>query len=230
MKNNNNIINSEKNWVTDLLKQLPEEKAPSDFEFKLMTKIHNKNFEVKSEQSQKKFNWVWVPAAATISTIIILFTIVSDNSNDKQNALMDEPPAINNTLSDEKSPELNKDIEIYSETVVENDEMKETEEKSVASSNNYRVVIKPNDVVEKETVDLPYKNNKGIELDDFITNNGLEKGIDNNRNLRNVSDGEFNFDGFYLQSTTDPIELEKLKAKIDSVEKRMDKIEKDNQK
>ncbi|MBN1638209.1 MAG: hypothetical protein JW866_04530 [Ignavibacteriales bacterium] len=229
MKNNNIINNSEKYWVTKLLKSLPKKEAPADFEFKLMTRIQNRNFNIKSEQNKRRFTWIWIPAAATISTIIILFTIFYNFKNDKQNPLMERPSEINQTLSEEEPPRSIEKSDNYSEHTIENKEEMDMDDKNVSPQQNYRVVIKPNDVIEKETIDLPYANNKGIEIDEYITNNELNI-YDRNYNLKSVSDGEFNFDGFYLQSTTNPMELEKLKAKIDSVEKKMERLEKDSKK
>ncbi len=67
-----------------LLNEIPKVNAPDNFEFNLMTKIQNKNFEVKSEKKKTIFSWALTPAlgfAASVFLILFLFTGNEDLDN-----------------------------------------------------------------------------------------------------------------------------------------------------
>ena len=65
--------------ITKLLKELPEVKAPDDFDYKLMIKIQNGQFESNRELNRKSSgSWVFIPAAAVAVSSVLLFFIFFD--------------------------------------------------------------------------------------------------------------------------------------------------------
>ncbi len=85
MNEKNSTTNTEFNELKKLLKEIPKVKAPDNFEFNLMTKIQNKNFEIKSEKKKSIFSWALTPAigfAATVFIVIFLFSFESEVGDD----------------------------------------------------------------------------------------------------------------------------------------------------
>ena len=62
--------------LISLLKELPQDKAPDDFEFKLMTKIRNGNLRLNESQRNKWWTlWIIVPTFTLTAAIVVLFFV-----------------------------------------------------------------------------------------------------------------------------------------------------------
>ncbi|MCK5456047.1 MAG: hypothetical protein KAI45_02905, partial [Melioribacteraceae bacterium] len=75
-----NHIDNEKEFekLQTLLKELPKIEAPDNFEYNLMTRIQNKNFDIKSEKKKSIFFWVYTPTFALVASVILVFFVFTD--------------------------------------------------------------------------------------------------------------------------------------------------------
>ncbi len=202
--NENNMKNSE--LIKDL-KNLPKIQAPENFEYNLMTRIENRNFE-KTEAEKTNFNWAkfFAPSAVVVTVVILFFLLMpqsrqNDNkfaSNDKNiesQALVDNSAALKNEI-------LNKSGN-------------ENANKSAAGTEK-RSLEKPNPNSPQPVGRIPFGYSRSVSLDDYI------KGANNQDNLIQgnvVNSGETpsSFDGFFLVEKPDQNTLKKERARIDSL-------------
>ena len=63
--------------IQNLLKDLPKVKAPDNFEFNLLTRIHNKNFDLKTEKKNNLFR-IYAPSFALAASVALVFFLFSD--------------------------------------------------------------------------------------------------------------------------------------------------------
>ena len=85
MNDKKSTTDTEFQELKKLLKEIPKVKAPDNFEFNLMTKIQNQNFEVKSEKKKNIFSWALTPAiafAASVFIIVFFFNLSDDAGED----------------------------------------------------------------------------------------------------------------------------------------------------
>lgn len=95
------------------LQNLPKVKADDNFEFNLMTKIQNGQFESNLEKKERsRFSWTLIPSAALALSAFILFFIISDSSSDIENPFSVAPQLrgniasqIEDTINQKKSAE-----------------------------------------------------------------------------------------------------------------------------
>ena len=92
---NKNLYNNndeEYQHVIKLLKELPKEKAPDNFEYNLKVKIDNKSFDLNTKESWSFPRWnIFVPAAgAVVASVIVFFTVFS-NSDSIENPFQVQP-------------------------------------------------------------------------------------------------------------------------------------------
>lgn len=204
--------------VIEELKSLPRAKTPSDFEFNLMTKIHNKNFKLKTEAKEKYTLYGFLKPALSVSVAaVILFFMFSDYSPDVSDPLIAEP-------------ELRQEIVQTPDSAPDKKEYIVTEPKSVADANDdaqkpettqptskvegYKVVLNENDVISKEKIDFPFED-KSIDLDATMRNttgNPPSRGV-----LAGTGSNRFNFEGFYTRTLPDQKKLDSLRKLMDSL-------------
>ncbi len=178
-----------------LLKGLPREKAPENFEFNLMTRIKNGNFGDLEKEERGNWLWIFLPSAtivtATVVVLMFMFSAVEDSTFVTQTA----PPKIEKNVA--KTYVVVKDVP----------------EKSAKELEAVKIVKAPNDVVTKERIKIPVNNAAGVSVDRYL-NKSLGGG---NSAATLVSSEEklpFEFHGF-LPYTQVPARKEH--AKRDSV-------------
>lgn len=207
------------NLINDL-NGLPKEKAPDNFEYNLMTRIQNKNFGDVKGEVKENFNLVrfFAPSAAVIAVIIIFFLLLPESNQQIDNPLMTDPPSI--AQQNEQAGQQNQLTEAETKFKEQS-----TTQNSLSGSektipyNNFRAVIKPNDVVEKVSEKYPISRNRSVALDEYISGDS-QKGT----NLRRGSvvggaDESPEFDGFLRRQQADPQTIQKYREMIDSVKK-----------
>ena len=194
--------------VIKLLKNLPEEQAPPDFEFRLMTKIENGNYELNSPKDKSGFPvWVFAPATAVVLSAIVFFVIFDSVQFNNNGPLFPEPKL--RAEVNEKAPKAKEYISKSSVPAVGNSEA-------------VKVIVEPNDVVVTRKVTPPqFTPGKAVNLDNIFANGKIKGGTKlsgPNRLVGNSSDPYFEFDGFYpVRENGDS--LKKVKSKIDSMKK-----------
>ncbi|NLT51801.1 MAG: hypothetical protein GXX85_12890 [Ignavibacteria bacterium] len=191
--------------IIDTLKSLPEIKAPDNFEYNLMIKIQNGQFEsnLKKNKSTNKL-WIFIPSTAVALSTILLFTIFIDFSSKetKEISLADlqyiTPRIQTYESSKEFSPEKSKSVR-ESEKLVKNKE------------------VLPNDVIETETEKYPFNQNYSVDVDNYIEERRHSQQSGSNHSMLASGGVHYpEFNGFYLRQQE--MELIRLyKARLDSI-------------
>lgn len=194
--------------VIKLLKNLPEEQAPPDFEFRLMTKIENGNYELSTFKDKNGFPvWVFAPATAVVLSAIVFFVIFDSLQFTNNSPLFPEPKLREEVT--ENTPEAKEYISKSSES-------------ALGSSEAVKVIVEPNDVVVTKKIAHPeFAPGKAVNLDNVFANGKIKGGTKlsgPNRLVGSSNDPYFEFNGFYTVKENGD-SLKKVKSKIDSMKK-----------
>ncbi len=135
--------------LIELLRSLPREKAPENFEFNLMTRIKNKNFGELQKESSGNLMWILIPSAsivtAAVVVLMIMFSSVQENI-----PLNVKPPAI-----------VSKKTETF---VVINSKSKLKKGKLEA----IKIVKAKTDAVSKQKIIIPINKEEELSVDKFL--------------------------------------------------------------
>lgn len=192
-KDHKNMDNGYEKLVKDL-KNLPKVDAPDDFDYKLMVKIRNGQFETQKTKDENSRLWRFIPATAVALSALIIFFVVQETSVDNVNPYMDgvEQPL---EVADNNSESIN----LRAPATSQNDD-------------SY-LVVQPNDVIKKENNNQPKPRLQGVDVDNLIS--GSVKSNIGNRNQHTVGLGNKSFNGFLVDK--DRKEIAKLRARLDSL-------------
>ena len=165
-----NLNNEKKEFeqIKKLLKDLPKVNTEDNFVYNLMTKIENKNFNLKTENSATKwFRWSFKPAVAVAFSVLILFFIFYEQPENADDPFSTIPLMISDydDIADtiEIKPSKTEKKEKTS-SLADRFADKETDE----PEESYRIVLQPNDFVTKEKVDYPFDKGKSVDLDEYL--------------------------------------------------------------
>lgn len=187
-----------------LLKEIPKISAPDNFEFNLMTRIQNKNFEIKSEKRKSIFSWALTPAIAFAATVFVVFFIISEGDELVDNPWQTPPALIQNQMSelDANQP--------YTEGV-ENNSISATdngENNLLATTNNSKSSLKKQ---------FPFDKASSYSLDEDINSVSAQNLNSGETHLANSSNGNLSpFDGFYLREVKKNNKVDSLNTMQDS--------------
>jgi hypothetical protein len=211
-----NDENPEYSRVISLLNDLPKINAPDNFEYNLMIKIQNGQFE-SSRKINRSTNrtWVFIPASAVILSSILLFLIFFDFNNKVE---INEPAVDTKYIS-----------KIQNNTVNEaKAEMSVIKDKSLASTTSglrmkkeSRLVLHPNDVIETEALKYPFNESYSVDVDSYIDGNKKASSQSSNPAVLAASGGDARypeFNGFYLRQNEQAL-INIYKARLDSIAK-----------
>lgn len=194
-RNNQNNENQYESLVSDL-KNLPGIKVPSDFEYKLMIRIQNGQFEkVKKEKANNRL-WSLIPASALVLSAVVIFFVVQETSIQQDH----------NYLTIEPQP--------YSNNYKIRDTLGIREKKD--KQETYHVVVN-NDAIIEEKVEKPSNSPvpvRGMSLDNYLASPGVSG---NKKGILVKSSPDFGDEGFYMNSYEDEQEMLRLKARMDSI-------------
>ena len=167
---------SEHQEIIKLLNNLPKVNVSDNFEFNLMTRINNKNFKIESKQKQSSYFWVLVPTTGLVISAVVLF-FVFFNQSDDFNLQLQEPAKIMGSVNNNDYPKSLNDVILDQKPVGNSIAGTNSKKKNSASerkqSKALRIVVKPNDVIEEEYVNLPFDKSKSVNVDAAI--GGLSK-------------------------------------------------------
>lgn len=215
---NNNLYDMKEKEFESLiksLKELPKIDAPDNFEFNLMVKIKNGNFEKKEEHSFSKWLYIFTPAAVTVAVVLMFFVFNFSGYDDS--FLFDKPIKI---AANNKSHDT---LQIQ-EIIVNNAGIgTEKQNNSVkVEKKTYAVVVQNNDVVTKTQNKFPLDDSKSVDLDKVISGDQSVSG--GNTRVRLVSDGDnyYPFDEFLVKPNKKE-DVKQLKARMDSLKKATNK-------
>ena len=191
---------NEFNELKKLLKEIPKITAPDNFEFNLMTRIQNKNFEVKSEKKKNVFSWALTPAITFATAVLILVFVFAESNDSGENPWQTPSQLIENQLSELETNQSNSIYENNSNFLAQKDE------------NNFSP--KAENSRNKLQKQLPFDKFSSFSLDEDIKANSFNSENNGETHLANASNGNLSsFDGFFLR------EVEKL-PKADSLNKK----------
>ena len=215
---NNNLYNSnddEHQHVIKLLKELPQEKAPDNFEYNLSVKIKNENFGLNTKESKFFFPWkVLLPASGAVLTTLLLFFIVFGENDSIENPFQIKPK-LRTELSNSLLKSSNKVLD-EKNSISENDVIIQKKKSNKIINQSSPKVRERVAEAELQKPDFPFDNSTN--LDDAI---GETKRADISRraSLAGRSNLNSSFDGFYIRNEVDKKYVEALKARIDSLKK-----------
>jgi hypothetical protein len=180
--------------LIELLKNLPREKAPENFEFNLMTKIKNNNFGNVADEKGSLL-WVFLPSATIVTAaVVVLMFLFSSVENSSVNVLV---------------PKKVQKAKTKTYLIVENNKASKDEIEAV------KIVKAPNDVVTKQKVKIPVNPSSGLPVDNF-----LNKSISGKNSAATLVSSEeklpFEFEGFLPYASQKKIT--NRQAKKDSTE------------
>lgn len=224
-KNLYDIKEEKLSQVISILKQLPKINTPDNFEYRLMTRIQNSEFNSPAEEdSPRRAMWILAPAALVLSTVVLFFVFYNQRM-ETENLLMSEPPLrVSSAVNESDTMEIEKyDKEqpsVASGTAENKD--RETEDQSAdessAKSEKYRVVLNDNDAVITEKVSPPpYDDSKAVDIDNYIESNTARPVQPSGARLVGENEDLFDFNGFFVKQRKAAEGLDTLKAKMDSI-------------
>lgn len=205
---NNNEEQKFSNLLADL-KKLPKIEAPENFEFNLMTRIQNGNFEQAKEERQR-FNLLkfLAPSAAVLATVLLFFIFYPQQQEiqteiAKKQSVTDTQSIASNT-SAKKIESLFSKPEKNTATEVDNLNQQSTQSTTKSSIPAKQTVI--------------FNPRKTVSVDDYISGTNTSQ----NTGLRNsvVNSGERPIsDGFFVERQADKKTIEKYRNQLDSLRK-----------
>ncbi len=219
-----NFYNDESKYgeLINLLKGLPKVDTPDNFEYNLMTKINNGNFNLNTKESGFFFGRYFLPATGLVAVFLIAFFVLNNPGTDENNPFLQEPPALKELSASASSPKIINDVIIAQKPVETINGKKSAQTGEVVKSKTkkaVRVVVKPNDVISKEVVDLPFDPAKSVSVDEKIAEQTAVSSTNKRSALVGGASNGFGFDGFYIREKIDRKYLEIWKAKLDSIKK-----------
>lgn len=205
--------------IISMLNDLPEVKAPRNFEYNLMIKIQNGQFETERELKRNSRSWIFIPGTAVALSAVLLFIIFFDFSS-KSEAV--QPSVDMNLISKIQKSSIYKDRTVDSENIKS---AKASNREIARNTANYGVIVRPNDVVETPSPGLPFNQSNSVDLDSYIDGNRKVTARGNNQAMLASGGGGVRypeFNGFYLRQREQAI-INMYKARLDSIAKFMSK-------
>ena len=192
-----------------LLKEIPKVKAPDNFEFNLMTRIQNKNFEVKSEKKKSIFSWALTPAITFATTVLILVFVFAESEDIEENPWQTPPQLIENQISETESI-LKQDDKVESDSY--------SSAKNVANNTNTQSNSSEKLITKQARErNIKFNNLDSYSLDEDISVKSTQKRNLGATHLANSSNGNLSsFDGFFLREIKKDEKQDSLKSKNES--------------
>jgi len=204
------LYNNDENEFSDLvktLKELPRLKAPDNFEYNLLVKIKNKNFETSESPKPKVFGgWRLVPATALVLSVLILFFVFTGDEVETDNPFLEDPRPRENVTP------VAKDAAIAGQ--LSNPEQKNSESvQGEAAREEAFATQTENSLADTDEKVYPFSKNNNVEIDKFLNGETLPRSAVRSPVL--VRDSKFN--GFWIRERSNQNDIQEMKAKFDSV-------------
>ncbi|MBA4405866.1 hypothetical protein C0389_01195 [bacterium] len=205
----NTIYNEKENKHAEMIKDLhnlPKIESPENFEYKLMTRINNKNFG-SIEKNKPVFNWVkfLAPSAFVVTAIILLF-VFFPSSRQIENPLLhqsqksDSQSIVNNSLA-------------AGEEFINSQESRQNTNPKVSDKS-----VNPGSPVRSVSPQIPFNTSRSVSLDDYISGGNNPRNLQQG-NIVNSGSQTTPLDQFFVAENPDPNMLKKMRAKVDSLKK-----------
>ena len=222
--NNRDVKNSE---IVKLLNELPKISAPSNFEYNLMVKIKNGEFEIRDEKNRsRRIAWIVTPAFGVALSALLFFWLIPP-SNDMENPFMVAPRVRTEIATSSVGTMSLPSAKTDNKTIAKN----RVQSANVGGASmqggigGYRVVLQPNDVVTKEKVNSPFDNSRSMDIDKYLQGGSSGSNMAGNVQGRLVGEGgdnnNFNFNGFFAPEEDKIIDsLRRMTLRFDSLKNR----------
>lgn len=209
--------------VIKLLKEMPKEKAPENFEFNLSVRIKNKNFEPIKPEKIIFSPWkIFVPVSTVALALVLLFFISYDNTDSNENPFQIQPKLrneISSSLAGSSFIEnnLSPSTKISETDVVYEEEIKsESVIEALAAqkiANNDPNKNSDNSALEE----FPFNEFNSTNLDEVLSEKRNSTKISGRAALAGVNNSAFN--GFFIRDEVDKEYVESMKARMDSLKR-----------
>lgn len=168
-----------------LLKEIPKVKAPDNFEFNLMTKIQNQNFEVQPEKKKSIFSWALTPAIAFAATLFLVVFLYTGNDEVGENPWNTTPRLIENSIAE------------VNQTKTSNTKKQKLKSNKQATSNSENRNLAVGNSKNKK---FPFDKRTSVSLDDGLqTGSNTSAGIGSAQLAGSSNNNVSPFDGFFLR-------------------------------
>lgn len=209
--------------VIKLLKEMPKEKAPENFEFNLSVRIKNKNFEPIKPEKIIFSPWkIFVPVSTVALALVLLFFISYDNTDSNENPFQIQPKLrneISSSLAGSSFIEnnLSPSTKISETDVVYEEEIKsESVIEALAAqkiANNDPNKNSDNSALEE----FPFNEFNSTNLDEVLSEKRNSTKISGRAALAGINNSAFN--GFFIRDEVDKEYVESMKARMDSLKR-----------
>ncbi|MBN1300972.1 MAG: hypothetical protein JW995_07120 [Melioribacteraceae bacterium] len=215
MKNNfYNDGESQFKEIRGVLKQLPAIKAPDNFEYNLMTRIHNRNFGSKSIRESKYTVFGFLkPALTVLTSAVIIFFVVDYQTTEIEDPLLTEPRIRENSVNSGSSEKQNVKEFMVTDKNKNNKQLNNIS--SADNSNITRVVLGENDVISEEKLDFPFPD-RSFDLDTRMRTESSVPANNATTVLAGTGANRIQFEGFYNRPQLSKKVVDSLKN-IDSL-------------
>lgn len=199
MNDKNFTDDNEFRELKKLLKEIPKITAPENFEFNLMNKIQNQNFQIKSEKKKSVFSWALTPAIAFATAVFAFVFIFNFDEDFGEDPWKIAPQLIEKTIADvSNTNSINDKSEI---SIKSNSETFTSEDDAVLLQN-------------KGIKDYPLNKINSVNLDDALQK-GSNKGFNGSAQLAGANNSPFT--GFFLREVEKPLAKDTVGVVKDSV-------------
>ncbi|MEN8193070.1 MAG: hypothetical protein ABFS12_09665 [Bacteroidota bacterium] len=229
MEKNNNIFNEEEKFekLRNLLSELPKEKVPDNFEYNLMTRVHNKNFDIKSERKTSKLFRIYTPTFALAASVALIFFLFSEkdiNNEDPWNTQPKLRPEMQTSealeydaLLDEETNVSSKPSEEILGEVKKDEGSVQMEDQRTQNNIAAKKTSKPN---------FPFDKRESVDLDKMLSTSqapSVNKNIKQPQLTGGNESPSPEFGGFFLRQKSVEVKKDSLKA-ADSLKQLQDSL------
>lgn len=220
-----NSTDAEFQHVIKLLKEMPREKAPENFQYNLSVRIKNKNFDPKRPEKSIFNPWkIFVPVTGAILASLLVFFISFDDTDSAENPFQIKPQLRNelsaNIIGNSRvENNLSPDAKISETDVVFKERIKSEPitEELVAQNNTTNDVdeIRDNPIPEP----FPFNEFNSTNLDQILKEKRNSTNISGRASLTGSNNSAFN--GFFIREEVDKEYVEAMKARMDSLKREL---------
>jgi len=212
-----NFYNEEESQFQELravLKELPKIKAEDNFEFNLMTRIHNKQFGSKLLKNEKYTFFGFLKPALAVSVIALLVFVVTQNQTTEiENPFTSMPKIRSEIVNNNKAGEIPKEFVIADKSGIQ-DNLTDSESAEPEVSER-RLIVQENDVITVAHEDFPFPD-QSFDLDSRLRDGNPNLLRGDNRVLAGAgsasrSSNKIYFEGFYTGNKSAKKTIDSLK-------------------
>lgn len=219
----NDSDNKHSNLIRDL-KNLSKVNAPENFEFNLMTRIENKNFNLPEEERPRFSLIKFLAPSAVVVTAVLLFFIFYPNGGQLNNTQQNQQPAVSQSVAD-NVPAANTQTSV--KVVPKNETPAVTRRQITVDSFRDQSI---RNQARANTQPIPLQRNPySVSVDKYISGNNNTPTDLSQGNVVSGGDQPMENDGFFFKQKMSQQTLKRYREIVDSLKKaqlRLDSLKK----